>query len=210
METFPPQQINEDAAPRTSLKIFEIAVFIIVVAVLGWYFFRDAPRKEELSLSGIIQSEDIARCAELKDQVLQIECKTAIESSVYSKKALLQNDPAVCDSISDAFLKERCKDPFTSRVAIQNKDASACPSGKDMLGKSIMFDPTCVATINNATALDAYRALVLRAIQEKNESLCNTAEKKLQSACVGAVRDGIKNAQSEYNPFQFGGSVIAN
>lgn len=99
------------------------------------------------------------------------------------------------------------------QLAIEKRSTALCPTiqssfgnsaapfpDKDPFGGSSMLDKECVTAINRLNALDAGNALVIRAIKEKNEKLCDTAEKSFRDTCVKAVRAGIASAEPLSNP----------
>lgn len=99
------------------------------------------------------------------------------------------------------------------QLAIEKRSTALCPTvqssfansaapfpDKDPFGESSMLDKECVTAIDRLNALDASNALVIRAIKEKNERLCDIAEKSFRDTCVKAVRAGIASALPLSNP----------
>lgn len=85
--------------------------------------------------------------------------------------------------------------------AISKRDASLCPGVMSPFDGSIAADKECLAAIKQLTYLDSLNALVVRAIKEKNEKLCSTAEKSFSEVCVKAARDAISgNVKPPENP----------
>lgn len=128
----PPQPQEEKK--HTSLKVFEIVIFIaVVIGALYYYIFyiRNAPK---------VSQEQIQ--------------------------------------------KQR-------QEAIAKRDVSLCPSVENLFNNSVGADAVCVSAIKNLTTLDTLNTLIVRAIKEKNEKLCSTAEKSFSDVCVKAVRDSI-------------------
>lgn len=136
----PPQEKNT----HIPLKIFEIAVFIAVVAAAIYYF------------------------------------------AFYQKNALQKSQ--------EEFQQQK-------EEAIAKRDASMCPGVTSPFDGSVAADKECIAAVKQLTVLDSLNALVVRAIKEKNEKLCNAAEKSFREVCAKAVRDAISgNAKPLENP----------
>lgn len=73
--------------------------------------------------------------------------------------------------------------------AIQKRDASLCPQVASPFTDTKGPDAGCVSATKNMTALDTANLLIVRAIKEKNEKLCDTVEKSFKEVCIQAVRD---------------------
>lgn len=219
------------------LTTIEIIVALIVVLFAAQFFVSF---KKEPTLSEAIKSGDVLQCDKIANENDRAQCQGALQTSLFSKGALEKNDPKICLNIADAFLRERCKDPFATKEAIEKKDVSLCPMIKNTTGPAVFADvkcqdlvymsiasekkdsslcdkvtekvlrDVCVSGIKEALSkakaqsveiehqkeLDSYRGLVLRAISEKNEKLCDLVKEKWHDPCVKAVREGITGAWS--------------
>jgi len=102
-------------------------------------------------------------------QILQLE-----EIRAQIKNAIEKRDVALCPTIQSSFTDSAV--PFPD---------------KDPFGEIAVLDNECVTAVEKLKALDVNNAIVIRAIQEKNEKLCELAEKSFKSTCVDAVRSGI-------------------
>ena len=77
-----------------------------------------------------------------------------------------------------------------TQEAIAKRDISSCPVVNSPFD-GLITDTNCVSAIKNLTTLDTFNALVIRAIKEKNEKLCDSAGKDSKEVCVKAVKDAI-------------------
>lgn len=76
-----------------------------------------------------------------------------------------------------------------TQEAIQKRDASLCPQVASPFTNIKVPDAGCVSAIKNLTTLDTVNTIIVRAIKEKNEKLCDTVEKSFKEVCIQAVRD---------------------
>ena len=137
--TPPPQEENK----HTSLKAFEIVVFIaIIIGAIYYYIFY------------------------------------------------IKSSPKV---LQEQIQKQ-------TQEAIAKRDISSCPVVNSPFD-GLITDTNCVSAIKNLTTLDTFNALVIRAIKEKNEKLCDSAGKDSKEVCVKAVKDAISGtAKPAVNP----------
>lgn len=120
---------------------------------------------------------------------------TIIAVSIVSYAFYLKTHPKTIQTQTQAQAQKQIQE------AIQKRDTSLCPQVTNPFTDTKGPDAGCVSAIKNLTTLDAVNTIIVRAIKEKNEKLCDSAGTDFKDACVKAVRDSLSGtAKTAVNP----------
>ena len=167
--------------PLTIAEIIAV-IFVIVFAVQFFVGFKKEP-----TLPEAIKSGNILQCDKIINEDDRTQCHGAVETSIFSKEALEKNDPNICLSITDKFLRERCKDTFATIEAVMKQDVNLCTVIKNPTGGTIFADAKCPDLVTMSIAS-----------KKKDIILCNSViEKTLRDLCVSKVKEEMAKSDAQ-------------
>lgn len=180
------------------LTAIEIVVTVLVIAFAIQFFVVSKKEGGKApSLTEAIQSGNLSQCDNIINGSDRLQCQGALQMAIFSRSALEKNDPKICLNIADAFLRDRCEDPFVAREAVAKKDVRLCPSTKNAKGETVFFDKKCPETI--------YLNL---AIEKKDVTMCKKiTEKSMSELCAEIVKSGVPPTVSIFGAISVGTSA---